>query len=787
MGRSRQKKKKAPEAVAPLAHNTRSHGKQSSQEIAPRKSSEMEIVTVDFKSRLLSKLGPPKKERGGKRKMAIGNQSSGDDSKSKSAKKDASLLSPAPKESKEPEGRKGEESDNLETLTMPKSKRDKWLSLPLNSPDRFTSPKRSRGRDRKSEISVGGNLDTAKRKEDEDIRTADEFDIGTHGKINAVREGEKGESLAYNVKGVHQESMFSLKDPNSVLITLNHPQEFCFKGKCEISVVVGEVMVLGFKIKPGAAPYRMYSPDSSSLLLVKTAGDRENIDVINKTSIGVYKDSDALKKRTAAVKNFLKNEDSEILTGVLHEMTQQSVVLHFKQLDSLCCDYVSSISPFQNLFSPMPQSTTSDINLDIGVQIIHDRPPAVLEITENYEYVSEMWCSAIEGCHDPGPVVVLCGGKNMGKSTLGRYLVNSALNCCKEVCYLECDIGQSEFSLQGCVTLNSVTEPLLGPPFTHQQEPVCSTFVGCASPAEDPNHYVNCVKYVFNQYKSQFSTTPLIVNTMGWNKGLGLNLLVDVLRTVRPHFVVQLDSAKTQSKNLPPVTSNFVQATQGWTDMEAGTLPDEEVDDGLTEYSHKLTIIESANETQLDRKGRYSAPDTRAMATIAYLSRLHVPSSEHFVPINAHQPFMVSWRSVAVHVSGSMVPPSQVMHALNGSLVALCMVDQTLMLPPSDPELPRFLTSTPVCQCLGFGIIRGIDPVKKVFYIITPLSSAVLEKVNCLVKGSLDIPHQMLLKQKCPGPLPYVDSPRDGLGAGSVKPRQYLQRKKYSKSLLDNL
>ena len=40
------------------------------------------------------------------------------------------------------------------------------------------------------------------------------------------------------------------------------------------------------------------------------------------------------------------------------------------------------------------------------------------------------------------------------------------------VFFLECDVGQTEFTPPGVISLSRVDKPLLGPPFTHQKEPV---------------------------------------------------------------------------------------------------------------------------------------------------------------------------------------------------------------------------------------------------------------------------------------------------------------------------
>jgi len=71
----------------------------------------------------------------------------------------------------------------------------------------------------------------------------------------------------------------------------------------------------------------------------------------------------------------------------------------------------------------------------------------------------------------------------VGKSTLLRYLINSLLDKYKflqnlsfkkraffylissrypKVAYMDCDPGQCEFTLGGCLTLNFIDEPLLG-------------------------------------------------------------------------------------------------------------------------------------------------------------------------------------------------------------------------------------------------------------------------------------------------------------------------------------
>ena len=134
--------------------------------------------------------------------------------------------------------------------------------------------------------------------------------------------------------------------------------------------------------------------------------------------------------------------------------------------------------------------------------------------------------------------------------------------------------------------------PILGPPFTHLArfpaddsgdnpeipKLISMAFGGGNSPGTAPSFYMNALRQVYRAYEehplvrkgrtegnnnnrsniNNNSTKnspipPLIINTMGWNKGLGLALMVDLLRLLSPTHVIQLDSSSA-TKNFPPIT-----------------------------------------------------------------------------------------------------------------------------------------------------------------------------------------------------------------------------------------
>lgn len=60
------------------------------------------------------------------------------------------------------------------------------------------------------------------------------------------------------------------------------------------------------------------------------------------------------------------------------------------------------------------------------------------------------------------PVVLVRGPKRTGKSTLARTLMNRVLSRYRRVAFLECDIGQTEFTPPGQVSLNVLDRPVFG-------------------------------------------------------------------------------------------------------------------------------------------------------------------------------------------------------------------------------------------------------------------------------------------------------------------------------------
>ncbi|KAL8141966.1 hypothetical protein V2J09_014998 [Rumex salicifolius] len=157
---------------------------------------------------------------------------------------------------------------------------------------------------------------------------------------------------------------------------------------------------------------------------------------------------------------------------------------------------------------------------------------------------------ASDSIDSPAPVSIICGPKNSGKTTFSRYLLNTLLLRYKRVAYLDTDVGQPEFTAPRCLSLTVIEK--ITPDFTIPclKTPERCYFFGDVSSKRDPE--------LTRKYSNR-SELPLIINTPGWVKGIGYDILVDMLNYIPATHVVKI-SAGAESKNL--ATGSFWRDSQ---------------------------------------------------------------------------------------------------------------------------------------------------------------------------------------------------------------------------------
>lgn len=354
-------------------------------------------------------------------------------------------------------------------------------------------------------------------------------------------------------------------------------------------------------------------------------------------------------------------------------------------------------------------------------------------------FIPEEWSEAAESiAYDsvtsPPPIAFICGAKNSGKTTFSRHLLNVLLQRYKRVAYLDTDVGQSEFTTPGFLSLTIVDKqtPDLAVPCL--KTPERSFFFGDVSSKRNPSTYLKYIHALSDYYKEKYRMSsesgsssraelPLVVNTPGWVKGFGYEMLVDMVRHIAPTHVVKINIS-AQNKNLP--------AGAFWLNEDQ----DEQVN--LIEIG--TARHDSYNRSVLVQKDARLMRELRIMAYFrqCFPSDLSITTIKELAhALASHPPYEVPISAIEIRHLHCQVPSSEVYFSLNATIVGLAISTE------ASKDLP---------SCVGLGIVRGIDTFKGLLYVVTPVPENILEKVDLFLQGFIEIPSCLLQVKGCRSP-----------------------------------
>lgn len=359
--------------------------------------------------------------------------------------------------------------------------------------------------------------------------------------------------------------------------------------------------------------------------------------------------------------------------------------------------------------------------------------------------------------HD-NPVLLICGPKSSGKSTFARIVSNRLLThrggtkkrIWPVVAVLDIDPGQPEFSPPGSISLVTLDEPNLSPPFCHpapgSEHLMRSHAIASITPASDVEHYKRCVLDLFSHYKAMATNCPLIINTPGWIQGSGLVLLRDLIAAISPSEVLYM------SEDGP-----------------------EDTVEGLRSACHSavLTTLPSQSSEFTSR----TALHLRHMQAMSYfhLAASGPGDSTRWdpAPLTSTPPWLVRYSGtdsgiLAVACYGYQPLPELLAETIDGTVVAVVEVEQQLFAgadgqqhdelhphiertPEQIPYLRGARADRPLdparSRCLGLALVRGVDRNRALLALSTPLQMDVLAsatmrdgKALVLVAGKFDAP-----------------------------------------------
>ncbi|XP_023768224.1 polynucleotide 5'-hydroxyl-kinase NOL9 [Lactuca sativa] len=349
-------------------------------------------------------------------------------------------------------------------------------------------------------------------------------------------------------------------------------------------------------------------------------------------------------------------------------------------------------------------------------------------------YIPEDWSEAADtiaygDAHTP--TAFICGPKNSGKSTFSRHVLHVLLRRHKRVAFLDTDVGQPEFTPPGCLSLTLLDSESID----LKSQPERCFFFGDISSKRDPELYLKYIFALYDHYHKHHHSSspnnnevPLIINTPGWVKGIGYDVLVDMLNHIAPSHVVNI-CVSAKSKNLP-----------------SGTFWSQD-----TDAAKEVTLIEikSANHQDSLNRSVVAHKDSRHIRDLSIITyfthcfssdmRMNMMSSIKRIAqaLASHPPYEVSMSAVNIKHLHTQVPEAEIFYSLNASIVGLAVSRQ------GSGNLP---------QCVGLGIVRGVDTLRRVVYIITPVPQHLLEDVDLLLQGFIQIPTCLLQVQGCVSP-----------------------------------
>lgn len=369
--------------------------------------------------------------------------------------------------------------------------------------------------------------------------------------------------------------------------------------------------------------------------------------------------------------------------------------------------------------------------------------------------IPEPWKDAAEtfqaGC------LIAVGAKGTGKSTFLRYMLNKIITSDRavpRVKYLDLDPGQPEFGAPGQLSLTYHTTASLfsAAAYSPSSTILRSHWIGETSPKEDPEHYLACVDNLITTIHShRDQSEPILVNTPGWIKGTGLELLHAIISRLFSKFettVFTLGNVEVPGHSLPAQPNNGNSTDQQQKQVQPATT---------------------------------SAVDLRTINLISYFHRSHSSMSSAWQPRLTESSLRVSFSHFKVFIMRESLAYHDVPYAINGTLIAILSVDseylsQFRLLPhhsltqidheeqqsrtpaTHDDELQHsklsVLETTELdphhSHSLGLGIVHGIDYLTQSIYLITPINLQSLPQGHELVlaTGSIELPSHLLINQQ---------------------------------------
>lgn len=266
-----------------------------------------------------------------------------------------------------------------------------------------------------------------------------------------------------------------------------------------------------------------------------------------------------------------------------------------------------------------------------------------------------------------------------------------------------------------------------------------------------PFKYIQCVKDLINYCNTneEFKEIPWMINTMGYHKGFGMQLMCLLLRIMEPTDVVQIQHNMRGCNFANIITEDFVRGYKFsmFDNADLSGIPSTENCYFVTHVVDSVVNVNSSGQKWIS-----NATEKRKMSILAHLGRI-LP--EGVSCLNDVEPFCASMDNIRVLVNDEQQTNTQENYRLlNGNLVYLCS--------SGNNENNDILNADSIVECLGIGIVRAINYATKEIYLLMPHyfndKGSAINNVNILAICNIPLPSEIILKQNfdIEGSIPFV-------------------------------
>ncbi|KAF3911621.1 hypothetical protein AA313_de0201195 [Arthrobotrys entomopaga] len=401
--------------------------------------------------------------------------------------------------------------------------------------------------------------------------------------------------------------------------------------------------------------------------------------------------------------------------------------------------------------------------------------------------------------------IFIVGGKSVGKSTFSRYLLNNittSQSSSRAIVYLDLDPGQPSFTPPCMLSLHRITSPVVSPSFAAftSTEIIKQHHIGYTSPREDPKYYLRCARDLVHEYRRLVEggeKLTLVVNTCGWIKGMGRELLQELVLICEPTDMAGLGDVDGVFAEIIPQAA--VKNVRKHILEAAAAVSNSNSSNG--------TSIKNGGGNAQQQQQQFTPADLRMLQTIAYFHHLpkkpaaaaaQTVSFDFENHLTAVPPLLAGYKGAGKVIDGITVLDADItaeyaFTAINATIVAINLVKGDEKEHPvveylegvygSDDNVVPYIPSrqfdgtsgvlpTETTFTIGLAIVRGVDEERGQLQLLTPVSDGELNRWIeegyriVLTRGRDEMPVWLVWDWRRDVPLD--KQRRRGTGSGSV-------------------